>query len=489
MSSRRTENDVLRAGTATRTWSITARLIALFTISASTLLLLVVAILYQAIARHLDEEHEHLLAEIVRVLRQSTPSRDSSVSTLVEQVRNIAAGEPASYSDPYSLRVLDEHNVVLAESRSMSAIPIAAFSRTPTVSPSGSVRARHWSSPAGDTYLLATISGGVAAKGPSGAVVQVALNVTRDRILMRELRLTATVLVVLALLAAGLAGAGVVRYSLQPVQQIASEVADISAEELQRRLPVDARPRELVGLVVAFNTMLDRLDRAFAGLSQYSANLAHELRTPLNNLRGEAEVALLHERTAAEYREVLMSSLEEYDRLSKMIDGLLFLARAESRETKAAGSVLMLADQARAVCEFYEGLADEKRVDLSVKGDASIAADPVLVRRALVNLVANSLNHVRAGGHVMIAIEQTEDGGAVVRVEDDGRGIAGSDLPHVLQRFYRGAESRGEGTPGVGLGLAIVKSIMDLHRGTVDVASTLDQGTVVTLRFPPALQG
>jgi two-component system heavy metal sensor histidine kinase CusS len=320
-------------------------------------------------------------------------------------------------------------------------------------------------------------------------MVQVALNVTRDRLLMRDLRLTATVLVMLALFAAGLAGAVVVRYSLQPVQQIASEVANISAEELQKRLPVDARPRELVGLVVAFNTMLDRLERAFAGLSQYSANLAHELRTPLNNLQGEAEVALLQERTAAEYREVLMSSLEEYGRLSKMIEGLLFLARAESRETKPAGSVVHLAEKAHAVCEFYEGLADEKRVKLSVEGDASIAVDPVLVRRALANLVSNSLAHAGAGGHVTIAIAQTDDGGAIVRVEDDGRGIATSDLPHVLERFYRGSESRSDGTPGSGLGLAIVKSIMELHGGSIDVASMLGHGTIVTLRFPPGNRG
>jgi two-component system heavy metal sensor histidine kinase CusS len=466
-------------------WSITARLIALFTISASTLLLLVVAIMYYAIAQHLDEEHEHLLAEIGRVMQQAASSRERNVATLVDDLGRIAADEPASYSDPYSLRVLDEHNAVLAESRGMSAIPVTAFSR-PSMS-SERVHAKRWSAPNGDAFLLATLHADRSGVGRAGTVVQVALNVTRDRTLMRQLRLTAIILLVLSLLAAAVAGAAVVRHSLRPLEQIATEVADISAEQLQRRLSAEARPRELAGLVRAFNSVLDRLDRAFAGLSQFSANLAHELRTPLNNLQGEAEVALLQQRRPEEYREVLMSSLEEYERLSKMIDGLLFLARAESHETKPAWSVLLLADEARAVCDFYAALADDKKVVLSVEGDASAEVDPVLVRRALGNLISNSLRHVSAGCHVTVAIAQSDDGHATVRVIDDGRGIAALDLPKVLDRFYRGSASRSDGG-GSGLGLAIVKSIMDLHGGTIDVASAVDRGTTVTLQFPRAHQ-
>jgi two-component system heavy metal sensor histidine kinase CusS len=458
-----------------RTWSITTRLIALFTISASTLLFLAMAILYQHIVQHLEEEHEQLLGEIVRVLRHSTASQN-----LVEQVRNIAAEEPASYSDPYALRVV-QRGAVLAESPGMAAIPIDAFSPTPTVLPSGRVRVQRWSSPKGETFLLATIDSDVPGEGWPRRVVQVALNVTRDRLLMRELRVTVWVILLLALVAAALAGAAVVRYSLRPIGRIAAEVADISAEELEQRLPTGGRPRELVGLVKAFNTMLDQLEHAFAGLAQYSANLAHELRNPLNNLRGEAEVALLSERAPAEYREVLISSLEEYERLSNMVDGLLFLARAESHETRLAGGVLSLAELARAVCEFYDGVAEEKQVTLDVTGDASVAADPVLLRRALANLVANSLAHTSAGGHVTVAIAQTEEGGAIVRVEDDGSGISAGDLPHVPERFYRGSQSRGAGS---GLGLAIVKSIIELHGGTIDIESEPGRGTVVTLRFP-----
>ncbi len=457
-------------------WSITARLTALFTISTSLLVLVVVGILYEAIARHLDEEHEHLVAEIVRVLKHSGASPARSVTSLVEQIQRIEANEPASYSDPYEVRVVDAHGHVLAESRRMSIVPVTAFSR-------GS-RPLRWSSPNGESFLISTIDAADSGGAAPGSVVQVALNVTRDRILMNELRTTAVVLVVVALFAAAIAGSAVVRYSLRPVGRIASEVAGISPKDLERRLPLSDRPRELGPLVGAFNTMLDRLEHAFTNLSEYSENLAHELRTPLNNLKGEAEVALLHDRGAEEYREVLMSSLEEYDRLSTMADGLLFLARAESRKTKPSWSVIRLSEKARAVCELYEGIADEEKATLIVEGNASLNADPVLVGRALSNLIANALGHIHDGGHVRIVIAQMSDGGAAIDVIDDGRGIAAADLPHVFERFYRSSETRSSRVHGSGLGLAIVKSIMDLHGGSVAIKSEPGKGTTVTLQFP-----
>ncbi len=451
-----------------RTWSITARLTALFTIAALLLLFLVITVLYQAIEKHLEEEHEHLLAEIIRVLRQG-----HSASAFVEQVSNIAVDEPASYSDPYTLRVLDEQNRVVAESRGMARIPIDAFGGAPAASSGHDAQARRWSSADGEEFLLATIHAGAGNGSGTSSIVQVALNVTRDRVLMRELRVTAAFLLGFGLLASALAAAVVVRHGLRPIAEITAEVAEISAER-----------RELTTLVDAFNRMLDRLDRAFAALSQYSANLAHELRTPLNNLQGEAEVALLQARGAEEYREILMSSLEEYERLSNMIDHLLFLARADNREMKPAWSTLSLAAEARAVNDFYAALADEKRISLDIQGDVSVEIDSVLFRRALGNLVANSLRYVPNGGQVTIDIARTTGAGAIVRVIDDGSGIPAADLPRVLERFYRGSQSRGEGVVGSGLGLAIVKSIMDLHGGNIDVASAIGRGTTITLQFP-----
>lgn len=469
---------------ASRAWSITARLTALFTICTSTLLLIVVGFMYEEIAKHLDEEHEYLIAEIVQVLQHSTGSQSRNVTALVEQVRTIEEDQPASYSDPYAIRVVDGHGRILAETRGIAAVPVSAFSRASVARASQRVRPQRWSSAGGETFLIATIEPRDTVVEGDKAFVQVAFNITRDGILIRQLRMTAVALLVIALIAAALAGSAVVRFSLRPVGRIASELSEITPGDLDRRLSLNDRPRELRPLVSAFNAMLVDLRHAFAGVSAYSENLAHELRTPLNNLKGEAEVALLHERSAEEYREVLMSSLEEYDRLSKMADELLFLARAESRETKPAFNELHLAGQTRAVCEFYEGLAEEENATITVDGDATVNGDAVLVRRALANLIANALAHNNDGGHVRIAIGSTAGGGASIDVTDDGSGIAAADLPHVTERFYRSATTRISGRPGSGLGLAIVKSIMDLHGGAVAIKSEPGVGTTVTLRFP-----
>src|SRR6266498_3392860 len=191
---------------APRAWSITARLTALFTISTSLLLLLVVGILYVAIEKHLDEEHEHLVAEIVRVLQHSAGSRGRSLTSLVEQVANIEANEPASYSDPYAIRVVGRDGHVLAETRGIAAVPVSAFSRAAPSRAGQPVRPQRWSSPGGETFLIASIEPGETAGAGAGSVVHVALNVTRDGVLIRQLRTTAVVLLIVALFAAAIAG-------------------------------------------------------------------------------------------------------------------------------------------------------------------------------------------------------------------------------------------------------------------------------------------
>lgn len=464
-----------------RTWSITARLTALFTITTTLLVFIVVVVLLDAIARHLDDEHEHLLAEIVRVLQQSSAA--GGLQTLVEELGGVESRDPASYSDPYFTRIVDARGGIVSQSRGMAAIPMTAYDGVPSTPPDARARTARWTASNGESFLLAKIDTRRGDARDDRFVVHVALNVTRDRLLVGDLRVVTIGLLAFALVAAAVAGGAVVRYSLRPVGRIASEVAVISAKELERRLSLTDRPRELHSLVHAFNTTLDRLERAFAGLSEYAENLAHELRTPLNNLKGEAEVALLHDRSLEEYRDVLTSSLEEYERLSKMSDGLLFLARADSHETRPSWEVVPLAETARAICEYFESVAEERHVILAVEGDASVSADAVLVRRAISNLVSNALAHV-VNGHVTIAIAPTGDGGATVEVIDDGSGISPEDLPRVTDRFFRSHRARSSGRQGSGLGLAIVKSIMELHDGSIDLASTPGRGTTVTLRFP-----
>jgi len=200
---------------------------------------------------------------------------------------------------------------------------------------------------------------------------------------------------------------------------------------------------------------------------------------------GEAEVALARTRTPAEYQQVLGSSLEEYARLARMIDSLLFLARAESPETHIERRPLDARKELEALREFYDAVAEEHEVGVSCQGHAVVHADPILFPRAVSNLLANALHYTPRGGKVTLSVTPAEDHTILVRVTDTGVGIAPEHLPKIFDRFYRVDPARSHHHPGMGLGLAIVKSILDLHGGTVTVQSVPHQGTTTTLMFPP----
>jgi two-component system heavy metal sensor histidine kinase CusS len=209
------------------------------------------------------------------------------------------------------------------------------------------------------------------------------------------------------------------------------------------------------------------------------------LRTPVNNLRGEASVALSKARTADEYRQTLESSLEEYARLTRLIENMLFLARADG---SASRHLMRLRFDARkeleGVRDFYEALAEERGVEVCCEGSGEVDADPVLFRQVVSNLLSNSLNYTPRGGRVRFWVEECEDHGLEVSVSDTGCGIPPEHLPHIFERLYRVDSSRSQHPNGAGLGLAIVKSIMTLHEGSVDAESTLGHGTNIRLRFP-----
>ncbi|PTQ76343.1 heavy metal sensor kinase [Nitrosospira multiformis] len=190
-----------------------------------------------------------------------------------------------------------------------------------------------------------------------------------------------------------------------------------------------------------------------------SADLAHELRTPINNPRGEAEVALSRPREAPEYREILASSLEEYDRLSRVMDSLLFLARADNAQAMITRSRIDVRTEVTKVINFYEALAAEQKVRVTCMGDGTMDADPILFRRIISNLLSNALRYTPGGGEVAFSI-QCIDSGIEVVCRDSGAGIAQEHLSKIFDRFYRVNPSRNTKKEGAGLGLAIVKSIV-----------------------------
>jgi two-component system heavy metal sensor histidine kinase CusS len=228
--------------------------------------------------------------------------------------------------------------------------------------------------------------------------------------------------------------------------------------------------------------MLERLQASFQRLSQFSADLAHELRTPLNNLMGEAQVALSRDRSASEYVRVLQSALEEQTRLARMIDSMLFLAQAEQAKPALEPSILDARTEMRAVAEFYQPLAEEQGVQLACEGEGRIVAEPLLLRRALSNLLSNALKYTGRGGRVLLRVSAADDA-VTLSVIDSGVGIPAQHLGRLGDRFYRVDPARTDSSEGAGLGLAIVKSIMALHGGSLRVDSVVGQGTTASLQF------
>ena len=299
---------------------------------------------------------------------------------------------------------------------------------------------------------------------------------------LRQLLWWGTVAVcAVAIVAAWLA----VRWGHAPMRRLSSSVRGITSEQLHVRLEPATVPVELEHLVASFNLMLDRLQQSFERLSHFSLDIAHELRTPVTNLTTQTEVALSKERPAETYREVLYGSLEELERLGKMIGDMLFLAQADHPLATPEVADVDLANEVRELFDFFEAWAEEGGVQLSLAGNAPcVRGDRLMLRRALSNLISNGLRYVPKGKSLSVKLAH-EDGTVELRVENPGPDIAAQHLPKLFDRFYRVDPARQRKGEGAGLGLAIVKSIVQAHGGTVSARSGNGM-TCFTMRLPAA---
>jgi two-component system heavy metal sensor histidine kinase CusS len=311
--------------------------------------------------------------------------------------------------------------------------------------------------------------------------VQLAQDRSSDEQVERNFALLFIAVLFGGVVASALIAIVVTRRGLQPLREMTESLHQIGADQLKQRIGSTGWPRELQPLAIAFDEMLKRLDDSFTRLSQFSADLAHELRTPIANMLGEAQVALTRDRTAADYREIVESTVAECERLSRIVDNLLFVARVDAASEPIARAPFDARAEIEKIAEFYQTIADDHHVVITCSGNGKIYADPDLFERAVGNLLDNALRFTPEKGSIQIALCQHETGFEVA-VHDNGSGIAPEHLPRVFDRFYRAEPSRS--SDGAGLGLALVKSIVDLHGGTATIHSKPTRGTTVTLIFP-----
>ncbi|OGA94641.1 MAG: two-component sensor histidine kinase [Burkholderiales bacterium RIFCSPHIGHO2_12_FULL_61_11] len=307
--------------------------------------------------------------------------------------------------------------------------------------------------------------------GPESYTVVVATNIDFHLRYIKNFERTLWLMTLVVCLIA-LAGAWLaVKQGHAPIRRISAKIRGITSERLHVRLRPEAVPIELAELVASFNSMLGQIEDGFRRLSNFSADIAHELRTPVTNLTTQTQVALSRPRGVDEYREILYSNLEEFDRMSKMVDDMLFLAQTENDLRRLTLADVDLAGEVKGLFEFFEAWAEDRGVSLLLRGDPIVVpGDRLMLRRALSNLISNAVRYTPSGQGVVVTLAQNADG-VELEVENPGPEIPAELMPKLFDRFYRVDPSRQRKGEGAGLGLAIVKSIVEAHGGSISVKS------------------
>ena len=451
--------------------SIAFQLILLFTLAAALLLVCGLGVFYSIVVRHAFAEDNAVLAD--KMFALSADLRENGPEVFGEEVTAHRAGQHT----PYWVRILDSQGRAVAQTPEMDRlIPTQIF---PVArEPAEAIRTRKDYRTAGKLFALVSFN---EHPGDQTYTLQVAQDRSSDKQVERNFALLFIAVLLGGVVASALIAVIVTQRGLRPLREMTESLGRIGPDQLKERIGSEGWPRELQPLAMAFDQMLTRLDDSFTRLSQFSADLAHELRTPIANMLGEAQVALTRERTAVEYRETIESAVAECERLSRIVDNLLFVARVDAAREPIARKWFDARAAIEKIAAFYQMVADDHNVTINCSGDGQIYADPDLFERALGNLLDNALRFTAEHGSIHIALSK-HNADFEVAVSDNGYGIAAEHLPRVFDRFYRAESSRG--SDGTGLGLALVKSIVDLHAGSATIQSQIGYGTTVKLIFP-----
>src|SRR5205809_2399949 len=454
----------------TESRSIASQLIVLFTLAAALLLACGLGVFYSIVVRHAFAEDNAVLADKVSAL--SADFNEGGPKKFGEELKARHAGDHA----PYWVRLLDSEGRTLTEMPGMDRIlPSEVFPRAQgTTSP---LRSPKDYRTGGKLFSLVTTN---EKSGGKTYAIQVAQDRSSDEQVEREFGVLLIVVLSSSILASTLIAITVTRHGLRPLGEMTRSLERTGPTHLNERVAETGWPRELKPLAVAFDDMVARLEASFTRLSQFSADLAHELRTPIANILGEAQVALTRDRTSYEYREVIESTVAECERLSGIVDNLLFVARADAAREPIERQQFDGRAALEKIATFYRTIAEDRHVTINCTGEGEIYGDPILFGRAVSNLVDNALRFTPDGGAIQISITARATHSEVT-VSDSGCGIPSEHLPRVFDRFYRVDLSRS--SVGAGLGLALVKSIVDRHGGSAKIESEVNRGTTVVLTF------
>ncbi len=445
--------------------SLRLRLTAWYVAFFSLLFLLFSLFLYNVLARSLESRLDQTLASEAEV----------TAGLLTDELEEMHGDVPAAAAEAVSeMRVKGSVVAIFRDSRMLSAsgpVPaaeLAALARRTQADAVVPARGARVAVHRMDRYSI-------LAYGPVAPIIA-NLQAVREALLFG-----APVMVLLA----GLGGYLVATRSMAPLRWMAEQSRQISGSSLHRRLEIGNAAEELEVLAASFNELLARLDQSFESMRRFVADASHELRTPLSVIRGEADVALSQERGASEYREALAVVLDESRRLSRLVDDLLNLARADAGRVRLQVSDFYFNELLAECCRTLGPLAAARQVRLECPAgpDIPFRGDEQLLRRLILNLVDNAIRYTPAPGRVAVTL-QAEEHGVQLRVSDTGPGIPPDAAPHVFERFYRVDRARSREDGGFGLGLSIVKWIVETHHGAVELDTRPEQGSTFTVTLP-----
>jgi heavy metal sensor kinase len=395
-------------------------------------------------------------------------SQDVTDATLA----GLAAGESAA-------QILSAGGSVLKHSgEEISQAPLLPAPSLARVLAGGRVRVSVRTGPDREHFRL------LAEPAGAGQVLVIAGSLDAVDRSVHRLRILLLAVVPPALLAAAAGGWWLARKALRPVAEITRQAGEIGVEQLHERVPVPPTRDEIAGLATTINAMLERIDHGVAEKRRFLADASHELRTPLAVMRSEIEVSLRAGDLDPPARELLRSNAEEVERMSRIVDDLLTLARVDEGRLDLVRTRVDLGEVAADVARGLRPLAEAKGIPVTVSGDAvAIEADAERLGQALRNLVENAVKYTDAGGSVGVAVWR-RNGEVGLTVTDTGQGIPEDLLERVFDRFVRVDPARSRSTGGSGLGLPITREIVEAHGGRVWAQSTPGEGSAFSMAFP-----
>ena len=281
----------------------------------------------------------------------------------------------------------------------------------------------------------------------------------------------------------GLAGGWwIAARAIQPVQEISATAVKIAAGDLSQRINVADTDSELGQLARVLNSTFARLDAAFAQQTRFTADAAHELRTPISVMLTQTQTALARERNSAEYRETIEACQRATQRMRRLIESLLALARLDAGQETIQRERFDLAETARECIDSISPLASERGIKLECDlAPTGYDGDAEQIAQVITNLLTNAIHYNQDNGCVSVSAKAEGDA-AVLTVTNTGQGISTEDLPHIFERFFRAEKSRSSGRNG--LGLAISQAIIEKHGGTIEVSSEAGHGAEFVVRLP-----